>query len=325
MNRRRLGPIECSAIGIGCMSMTPVYGEPSEPEAIATLHRAVELGVDMIDTADMYGEDGANEALVGRGLKGRRDKVVLASKFGNIKLPGGGRGVNGKPDYVPKACEASLRRLGTDVIDLYYLHRIDPDVPIEDTVGAMAKLVKQGKVKHLGLSEAGIATLRRAHKVHPIAALQSEYSLWTRDPEDGILDVCLELGIGFVAYSPLGRGFLTGMVNEKTLGPKDRRRDLPRFQGENMEKNASQLEALRTAAAKEGCSTSQLAIAWLLSRRDFVVPLPGMKQRKWLEENAAATKLKPSKETFAALDRAFGHGAVAGTRYPAAQMNRVGL
>jgi aryl-alcohol dehydrogenase-like predicted oxidoreductase len=324
MNRRRIGPLEVSAVGLGCMSMTPIYGEPSEPEAIATIHRALEIGVTLIDTADMY-SDGRNEELVGRALKGKRDLAILASKFGNIALPGGGRAVNGKPDYVPKACDASLKRLGADVIDLYYLHRVDPAVPIEDTVGAMAQLVKQGKVRHIGLSEAGVATLRRAHKVHPIAALQTEYSLWTRDPENGILDACAELGIGFVAYSPLGRGFLTGTVNEQTLGPKDRRRDLPRFQGENMTKNARLLEALKAAAAKEGCSTSQLALAWLLSRRDFIVPLPGTKQRKWLEENAAAAKLKPSKETLASLDRAFPQGAIAGTRYPEAQMSRVGL
>jgi aryl-alcohol dehydrogenase-like predicted oxidoreductase len=324
MNRRLIGPLEVSAIGLGCMSMTPIYGEPSEPEAIATIHRALEIGVTLIDTADMY-SDGRNEELVGRALKGKRDLAILASKFGNIALPGGGRAVNGKPDYVPKACDASLKRLGADVIDLYYLHRVDPAVPIEDTVGAMAQLVKQGKVRHIGLSEAGVATLRRAHKVHPIAALQTEYSLWTRDPENGILDACAELGIGFVAYSPLGRGFLTGTVNEQTLGPKDRRRDLPRFQGENMTKNARLLEALKAVAAKEGCSTSQLALAWLLSRRDFIVPLPGTKQRKWLEENAAAAKLKPSKETLASLDRAFPQGAIAGTRYPEAQMSRVGL
>jgi aryl-alcohol dehydrogenase-like predicted oxidoreductase len=325
MKRRRLGPLEVSAIGLGCMSMTPVYGEPSEPEAIATVHRALDIGVDLIDTADMYGEDGANESLVGRALKGRRDKAVLASKFGNIRLPGGGRGVNGRPEYVPKACEASLKRLGVDVLDLYYLHRVDPSVPIEDSVGAMAKLVKQGKVRYLGLSETSVATLRRAHKVHPIAVLQSEYSLSTRDPEDGILDACAELGIGFVSYSPLGRGLLTGMVNEGTIGPNDRRRDLPRFQGENLAKNNRLLESLQTLAMKERCTTSQLALAWLLSRRDFIVPLPGTKQRKWLEENAAAVDMKLSKETFAVLDRVFPLGAVAGTRYPESQMGRVNL
>jgi aryl-alcohol dehydrogenase-like predicted oxidoreductase len=204
MHTRRLGPLQVSAIGLGCMSMTPIYGEPSEPEAIATIHRALEIGVTLIDTADMYGEDGSNEALVGRALKGRRDKAVLASKFGNIRTPDGGRKVNGRPEYVPQACDASLKRLGVDHLDLYYLHRVDPSVPIEDTVGAMARLVEAGKVKHLGLSEAAAGTLRRAHKTHPIAALQTEYSLWTRDPEGDILDTCAALGIGFVAYSPLG-------------------------------------------------------------------------------------------------------------------------
>ena len=324
MKRRRIGPLEVSAIGLGCMSMTPIYGEPSEPEAIATIHRAIEIGVTMIDTADMYA-DGRNEELVGRALKGRRDKAILASKFGNIALPGGGRAVNGKPDYVPKACEASLKRLGVDHLDLYYLHRVDSSVPIEDTVGAMAQLVKQGKVRHIGLSEAGVATLRRAHKVHPITALQTEYSLWSRDVEDGILDACAELGIGFVAYSPLGRGFLTGTVNDATLSPKDRRREHPRFQGENLQKNARLLDAMTALAAKERCTAGQLALAWLLSRRDFIVPLPGTKQRKWLEENAAAADLTPSKETLAELDRAFPRGATAGTRYPEAQMARVGI
>jgi len=325
MHTRRLGPLQVSAIGLGCMSMTPIYGEPSEPEAIATIHRALEIGVTLIDTADMYGEDGSNEALVGRALKGRRDRAVLASKFGNIKTPDGGRKVNGRPEYVPQACEASLKRLGVDHLDLYYLHRVDPSVPIEDTVGAMGKLVQQGKVKHIGLSEAGAATLRRAHKVHPLAALQTEYSLWTRDVEDGILDACVELGIGFVAYSPLGRGFLTGTVDDSTLGAKDRRRDHPRFKPENMQKNAKLLDSLKPLAAKERCSPAQLALAWLLSRRPFIVPLPGTKQRKWLEENAAAADLKPSKETLAELDRAFPRGVTAGTRYPESQMARVGV
>jgi aryl-alcohol dehydrogenase-like predicted oxidoreductase len=325
MKRRRLGSLEVSAIGLGCMSMTPIYGEPSEPEAIATIHRALEIGVDLIDTADMYGDNGANEALVGRALKGRRDKAVLASKFGNIRLPDGGRAVNGRPDYVPKACEASLKRLGTDILDLYYLHRVDPSVPIEDTVGAMAQLVKQGKVRHLGLSETSAATLRRAHKVHPIAALQTEYSLWTRDPEDGILDACAELGVGFVAYSPLGRGFLTAKIDMDALEAKDRRRELPRFQGENLQKNTRLLDVLMTLAAKERCTPGQLALAWLLGRRGFIVPLPGTKRRQWLEENAAAADLTPSPDTLSALDRAFPRGVTAGTRYPESQMSRVGL
>ncbi|MDQ4136515.1 MAG: aldo/keto reductase [Pseudomonadota bacterium] len=325
MQRRRLGDLEVSAIGLGCMSMTPIYGEPSEPEAIATIHRAIELGVDLIDTSDAYGF-GANEELVGRAIKGIRDKVVLATKFGNIRRPDGSTDVNGKPDYVPQACEASLRRLGVDVIDLYYIHRVDASVPIEETVGAMARLVEQGKVRHLGISEAGPGTLRRAHAAHPMAALQTEYSLWSRDPESGLLDTCAELGIGFVAYSPLGRGFLTGTVASlDALGPKDRRRDMPRFQGENLTKNYRMVETLKALAVKENCTPAQLAIAWLLSRRDFVVPLPGSKQRRWLEENVAAVDLTPSPDTLAALDRAFPPGAAAGTRYPEPQMKRLGI
>jgi aryl-alcohol dehydrogenase-like predicted oxidoreductase len=324
MQRRRLGELEVSAIGLGCMSMTPIYGEPSEPEAVATIHRAIELGVDLIDTADAYG-DGANEALVGRALEGRRDKVVLATKFGNIRYPDGRRDVNGKPDYVPKACDASLKRLGVDVIDLYYLHRVDPGVPIEETVGAMARLVAAGKVRHLGISEAAPATLRRAHATHRIAALQTEYSLWTRDPESELLATCAELGIGFVAYSPLGRGFLTGTVSEAALGPKDRRRDMPRFQAQNLDRNMTLLGELRALAEKERCTPAQLALAWLLSRSGFIVPLPGTKQRKWLEENAAAAGLTITGETLAALDRAFPPGAAQGTRYPEALMKRVGI
>jgi aryl-alcohol dehydrogenase-like predicted oxidoreductase len=324
MQRRRLGKLEVSAIGLGCMSMTPIYGEPSEPEAIATIHRALELGVDLIDTADAYG-DGSNEELVGRALQGRRGQAVLATKFGNIRYPDGKRDVNGKPDYVPKACEASLKRLGVEVIDLYYLHRVDPNVPIEETIGAMARLVEAGKVRHLGVSEAAPATLRRAHATHPIAALQTEYSLWTRDPERELMATCAELGIGFVAYSPLGRGFLTATITEAALGAKDRRRDMPRFQGENLAQNLTLLDQLRPLAAAEHCTPAQLALAWLLSRRGFIVPLPGTKQRKWLEENAAAASLKPSAATLAALDKAFPPDAALGTRYPAAMMHRVGI
>jgi aryl-alcohol dehydrogenase-like predicted oxidoreductase len=325
MKTRRLGQLEVSAIGLGCMSMTPIYGEPSEPEAIATVHRAVELGVTLIDTSDAYAF-GANEELIGRAIKGIRDKVVLATKFGNIRLPDGKTDVNGKPDYVPQACEASLRRLGVDVIDLYYIHRIDASVPIEDTVGALARLVEQGKVRHLGISEAGANTVRRAHATHPLSALQTEYSLWSRDPETELLDTCAELGIGYVAYSPLGRGFLTGTItNLELLGPKDRRRDMPRFQGDNLQKNVGLLETLKSLAAKENCTPAQLALAWLLAKRDFIVPLPGSKQRRWLEENVGATELKPSRETVAALDRAFPHGAASGTRYPEPQMKRLGI
>jgi aryl-alcohol dehydrogenase-like predicted oxidoreductase len=326
MKRRRLGQLEVSAVGLGCMSMTPIYGEPSEPEAIATIHRAIELGVDLIDTSDAYGSNGSNEVLVGRALKGRRDKVVLATKFGNIRLPDGSPGANGRPEHVAQSCEASLRRLGVEVIDLYYIHRVDSTVPIEDTVGALARLVQQGKVRHLGISEAAPETLRRAHATHPMTALQTEYSLWTRDAEAELLDICKELGIGYVAYSPLGRGFLTATVTDvETLGPNDRRRAMPRFQGKNMTHNLSLLAILRELAAAEHCTPAQLALAWVLSKRDFIVPLPGTKQRQWLEENAAAASLTPARETLTALDRAFPRNAAAGDRYPEAMMKRIGI
>jgi aryl-alcohol dehydrogenase-like predicted oxidoreductase len=326
MTRRRLGRLEVGAVGLGCMSMTPIYGEPSEPEATATIHRAIELGVDLIDTSDAYGANGSNEVLVGRAIKGRRDKVVLATKFGNIRLPDGSPGANGRPEYVAQCCEASLKRLGVDAIDLYYIHRVDPSVPIEDTVGALARLVQQGKVRHLGISEAAPATLRRAHATHPMAALQTEYSLWTRDAEDELLGICKELGIGYVAYSPLGRGFLTATVTDvETLGPNDRRRAMPRFQGDNMKRNLALLATLKELAAKEHCTPAQLALAWLLSKQEFIVPLPGTKQRRWLEENAAAASLRPAPETLATLDRAFPRNAAAGDRYPEAMMKRIGI
>jgi aryl-alcohol dehydrogenase-like predicted oxidoreductase len=326
MKRCRLGGLEVGAVGLGCMSMTPIYGEPSEPEAIATIHRAIELGVDLIDTSDAYGANGSNEVLVGRAIKGRRDKVVLATKFGNIRLPDGSPGANGRPEYVAQCCEASLKRLGVEAIDLYYIHRVDPSVPIEDTVGALARLVQQGKVRHLGISEAAPETLRRAHATHPMAALQTEYSLWTRDPEDELLDICQELGIGYVAYSPLGRGFLTATVTDvETLGPNDRRRAMPRFQGENMRRNLALLGTLKELAAKEHCTPAQLALAWVLSKRGFIVALAGTKQRRWLEENAAAASLAPEPETLAALDRAFPRNAAAGDRYPEAMMKRIGI
>jgi aryl-alcohol dehydrogenase-like predicted oxidoreductase len=324
--RRKLGALEVSAVGLGCMSMTPIYGEPDPNEAIATIHRAPEVGIDFIDTSDAYGANGSNEELVGRALKGRRDKYVLATKFGNIRLPDGKPGANGKPEYVMQACEASLKRLGTDVIDLYFIHRIDETVPIEDTVGAMVKLRQQGKIKHLGLSEAGVDTIRRAHKAHPMAALQTEYSLWTRDVEAETLGVCEELGIGFVAYSPLGRGFLTGVVGAAdALSEKDRRRDMPRYQGDNAKANQKLVDALKPLAAKEGCTPAQVAIAWLLSRKPFVVPLAGSSKRKWLEENADAVNVKPSQATLDALDRAFPPGVTQGDRYPKAMMARLGL
>jgi aryl-alcohol dehydrogenase-like predicted oxidoreductase len=325
MKRRSLGELEVSAIGLGCMSMTPIYGEPSEPEAIATIHRAIELGVDLIDTSDAYGF-GANEELIGRALKDRRAKVVLATKFGNIRHPDGRTAVDGRPEYVPQACEASLRRLGTDMIDLYYIHRVDSSVPIEETVGALSTLVAQGKVRHIGISEAGAGTLRRAHATHPIAALQTEYSLWSRDPEDELLDTCRELGIGFVAYAPLGRGFLTGTIaGPQSLAPKDRRHDMPRFQGDNLQRNLRLLDSVRTLAARERCTPAQIALAWLLRQREFVVPLPGSKQRRWLEENVKAVELTLSQDTLDALDAAFQPSAVAGTRYPEPQMKRLGI
>ena len=326
MKRRRLGKLDVGAVGLGCMSMTPIYGEPSEPEAIATIHRAIELGVDLIDTSDAYGSNGSNEVLVGRAIKGRREKVVLATKFGNIRLPDGSPGANGRPEYVAQCCEASLKRLGVETIDLYYIHRVDPTVSIEDTVGAMARLVQQGKVRHLGISEAAPATLRRAHATHPMAALQTEYSLWTRDAEDELLDICEELGIGYVAYSPLGRGFLTATVTDvEKLGANDRRRAMPRFQGDNMRRNLALLATLKELAAKEHCTPAQLALAWVLSKRPFVVALAGTKQRRWLEENAAAASLAPSPETLSALDRAFPRNSAAGDRYPEAMMKRLGL
>jgi len=323
MKRRKLGPLEVSAVGLGCMSMTPIYGEPSDSEAIATIHRAAELGVDLVDTSDVYG-NGRNEELVGRALKGRRDKIVLATKFGQIRSPDGA-GVNGKPDYVRQACEASLKRLDIDCIDLYYIHRVDATVPIEDTVGAMARLKDAGKIRFLGISECAPATLRRAHKVHPIAALQTEYSLWTRDAEAELLDTCAALGVGYVAYAPLGRGFLTGTVSDATLAAKDRRREHPRFFAENMAKNVALLPTLQELADKEHATPAQLAIAWLLSRRPFIVPLPGTSRRRWLEENAKAADLSPAPETLAALDRAFPPGVTAGTRYPEAQLKRLGI
>jgi aryl-alcohol dehydrogenase-like predicted oxidoreductase len=325
MQTRQLGPLRVSATGLGCMGMTPIYGQPEEGECIATVQRAIDLGVTMIDTADMYGA-GANEALVGRALKGRRDRVVLATKFGNIRTPDGKPDVNGRPDYVPKACDASLQRLGVEVIDLCYLHRVDPKVPIEDTVGAMARLVEQGKVRHIGLSEAAAPTLRRAHAVHPIAALQTEYSLWTRDVEDAILPACRELGVGFVAYSPLGRGFLSGTITSAdALANDDRRRDHPRFAQENIERNLGRLEALRALAAATGGTPAQVALAWLLARGEDVVPIPGTKRRSWLEENVRALDVRLADADLARLDRAFPPGITADDRYPAGQMTRVGL
>jgi aryl-alcohol dehydrogenase-like predicted oxidoreductase len=326
IERRKLGALDVSAIGLGCMSMTPIYGVPDPAEAVATLQRAPEIGIDFIDTSDAYGANGANEELVGRGIKGRRKQYVLATKFGNIRLADGKPGANGNPQYVMESCDKSLKRLGTDYIDLYYIHRVDNTVPIEDTVGAMARLKTQGKIRHLGISEAGASTIRRAHKVHPMAALQTEYSLWTRDVEQEILPLCDELGIGFVAYAPLGRGFLTGVVpNGDALPQNDRRRDMPRYQTANAQHNQKLVEILKGLAAREGCSPAQLAIAWLLSRKPPAVPLPGTSKRKWLEENAKAVEIKPSSATLEKLDHTFKPGVAQGDRYPAPMMARLGL
>lgn len=324
---RRLGKggPTVSAVGLGCMTMTGLYGAVDEAEAAATILRALDRGVTLIDTADMYG-NGRNEELVGAALEGRRHEAVLATKFGNLRLPDGKTGVNGRPDYVPVACERSLKRLRTDVIDLYYLHRVDPDVPVEETVGAMARLVEAGKVRHLGLSEAGAGTLARAQAVHPIAALQSEYSLWSRDVEADILPACRALGIGFVAYAPLGRGFLTGAISgEASLSEADRRRDMPRFSGANLERNRALLPALESVAKEKGATPAQVAIAWLLARGQDIVPIPGTKRRIWLDENCAASSLQLDAADMARLDQAFQPGAAHGTRYPEAQMKRLGL
>lgn len=326
MQKRRLGSLDVSCIGLGCMSMTPIYGDPDPEEAINTVHRALDLGVTLIDTSDAYGF-GANEELLAKALKGSfRDRAVLATKFGNIRRPDGSTDVNGRPEYVMEACDKSLKRLGTDRIDLYYVHRIDTNVPIEDTVGAMTRLKEQGKIAHIALSEASASTLRRAHAVHPIAALQTEYSLWSRDVEGEILDACTDLGVGFVAYSPLGRGFLTGTITgDQDLGPKDRRRDMPRFQGENFAENLKLLDTLRDVAKAEHATPAQIAIAWLLTRKPWVVPLPGSKQRKWVEQNVEATQLSLAPETLTRLDEAFVPGRAKGTRYPAAQMKRLAV
>ena len=325
MERRRLGKLEVSAIGLGCMSMTPIYGEPRSADAIATIARAAELGIDFIDTSDAYGK-GENEKLVGSAIAGQRRKFLLATKFGNLRRPDGSPTADGRPEYVRQACEASLKRLGTDVIDLYYIHRVDPSVPIEDTVGAMAELVTAGKVRYLGISEAAPATIRRAHAAYPMTALQTEYSLWTRDVEGEILGLCRELGIGFVAYSPLGRGFLTGAITAPDqLGSADARARMPRFERGNFERNLALVAELKQLAAAERCTPAQLAIAWLLAQAPGLVPLPGTSHKRWLEENAAATAVSVSPATAEALARVFKPGSALGARYPAALLSRVGL
>ena len=318
MDKRKLGTqgLEASALGLGCMGMSEFYGTTDEGEATATIHRALELGVDFLDTADMYGR-GANEQLVGKAIADRRDRVVLATKFGNMRNDDGSREVRGDPEYVRQACEASLRRLGLDHVDLYYQHRVDFRVPIEETVGAMAELVDAGKVRYLGLSEASPETIRRAHAVHPISALQSEYSLWTRGPEDGPLPTCRELGIGFVAYSPLGRGFLTGQIRSpEDLEEDDFRRHNPRFQGENFQRNLDLVAQVQEIAGGKGCTPGQIALAWVLSRGEDVVPIPGTKRVRYLEENAEAADVELTEEELERLERAFPQGAAAGERYP---------
>jgi aryl-alcohol dehydrogenase-like predicted oxidoreductase len=326
MEKRSLGSsgLEVSALGLGCMGMSEFYAGRNDAESVATIHRALDLGVDFFDTADVYGV-GANEELVGRAIRGRRREVVLATKFGNVRgADGAWLGVNGRPEYVRSCCDASLKRLGVEVIDLYYQHRVDKETPIEDTVGAMAELVRAGKVRFLGLSEAGPETLRRACAVHPIAALQTEYSLWSRDVEPAILPACRELGIGFVAYSPLGRGFLTGAFRTPAdLDPDDYRHRQPRFQAAHMEQNLRLVAAIESVAQSKGATPAQVALAWALSRGRDVVPIPGTKRRRWLEQNLGALAVSLTAADLAELDAACPPGAASGTRYPAPMMSRL--
>jgi len=326
MQTRELGRsrLKVSEMGLGCMGMSAFYGTRDDDESLATLDRALELGVNFLDTSDIYGPH-TNEMLIGKAIAGRRAKFVIATKFGIVRGPNpNDRSINGRPEYVRQACEASLRRLVIDTIDLYYQHRVDPKTPIEDTVGAMTDLVKQGKVRYLGLSEAGPDTIRRACAVHPIAALQTEYSLWSREPEDGLLALCRQLGVGFVAYSPLGRGFLTGQIKKpEDFEPDDTRRMWPRFQGENFQKNLDLVKRIETIAAEKRCTPSQLALAWVLAQGTDIVPIPGTKRRKYLEENVAALEVHLSAEDLRRIDEVAPKGVAAGPRYPEALMGSI--